>query len=108
LGTTARIAGSFAAQRKIDYDLNLTLATAAKTAGVNTYILISTSGASPNSKIPYANMEGELDEAVKKLGFEHAVILKPGILIGEKEDSRPGEYLGKSFARALGWIMEVC
>ncbi|THY15076.1 NAD(P)-binding protein [Aureobasidium pullulans] len=104
LGTTARIAGSFAAQRKIDYDLNLALATAAKNAGAKIYILISTSGASPTSKIPYAKMKGELDEAVKKLGFEHVVILKPGLLVGEREDSRPGEYMVRSFARALGWI----
>ncbi|TIA20843.1 NAD(P)-binding protein [Aureobasidium pullulans] len=104
LGTTARIAGSFAAQRKIDYDLNLALATAAKNAGAKIYILISTSGASPTSKIPYAKMKGELDEAVKKLGFEHVVILKPGLLVGEREDSRPGEYMARSFARALGWI----
>ncbi|KAL2030181.1 hypothetical protein VTO58DRAFT_107535 [Aureobasidium pullulans] len=80
LGTTARIAGGFAAQRKIDHDLNLALATAAKNAGAKIYILISTSGASPTSKIPYAKMKGELDEAVKKLGFEHVVILKPGLL----------------------------
>ncbi|THY94082.1 NAD(P)-binding protein [Aureobasidium pullulans] len=104
LGSTARIAGSFAAQRKIDYDLNLALATAAKNAGAKIYILISTSGASPTSKIPYAKMKGELDEAVKKLGFEHVVILKPGLLVGEREDSRPGEYMVRSFARALGWI----
>lgn len=49
-------------------------------------------------------MKGELDEAVKKLGFEHVVILKPGLLVGEREDSRPGEYMVRSFARALGWI----
>ncbi|KAG2168808.1 hypothetical protein JADG_008547 [Aureobasidium aubasidani] len=104
LGTTARIAGGFAAQRKIDHDLNLALATAAKNAGAKIYILISTSGASPTSKIPYAKMKGELDEAVKKLGFEHVVILKPGLLVGERKDSRPGEYIGRSFARALGWV----
>ena len=84
--------------------MNLALATAAKNAGAKIYILISTSGASPTSKIPYAKMKGELDEAVKKLGFEHVVILKPGLLVGEREDSRPGEYMGRSFARALGWV----
>lgn len=104
LGTTARIAGSFAAQRKIDYDLNLALAKSAKAAGVNTYVLISTSGASPTSKIPYARMKGELDEAVKAIGFEHVIILKPGLLVGSREDSRPGEFMGRSMATFLGKI----
>ncbi|THZ59053.1 NAD(P)-binding protein [Aureobasidium pullulans] len=96
-------------QRKIDFDLNLPLASAAKNAGAKIYILISTSGASPTSKIPYAKMKGELDEAVKKLGFEHVVILKPGLLVGEREDSRPGEYMVRSFARALGdsWAQDA-
>ena len=104
LGTTARIAGSFAAQRKIDYDLNLALAKSAKAAGVQTYVLISTSGASPSSRIPYAKMKGELDEAVQQIGFEHVIILKPGLLVGTREDSRPGEYMGRTMASFLGKI----
>ncbi|KAI5194635.1 NAD(P)-binding protein [Aureobasidium subglaciale] len=104
LGTTARIAGSIAAQRKIDYDLNLALAKSAKDAGVKTYVLISTSGASPTSRIPYAKMKGELDEAVKEVGFEHVIILKPGLLVGSREDSRPGEFMGRSMASFLGRI----
>ncbi|KAH0286333.1 hypothetical protein M436DRAFT_76853 [Aureobasidium namibiae CBS 147.97] len=90
LGTTARIAGSFTAQRKIDYDLNLALAQSARAAGVQTYVLISTSG--------------ELDEAVKEIGFEHVIILKPGLLVGIREDSRPGEFMGRSMASFLGKI----
>ena len=101
LGTTARQAGSFAAQRKIDYDLNVALAKAAKARGVQTYILISTSGAHPDSRIPYSKMKGELDEAVKKLGFRRTVILKPGLLVGTREDSRPGEFMA---GKVAGWL----
>lgn len=104
LGTTARIAGSFAAQRRIDYDLNLSMAKAAKAAGVLTYILISTSGASPTSRIPYSRMKGELDEAVKEIGFEHMIILESGLLVGARENSRPGESMGRSVASFLGRI----
>ncbi|KAI4853759.1 NAD(P)-binding protein [Aureobasidium sp. EXF-8845] len=102
LGTTARIAGSIAAQRKIDYDLNLSLAKSAKASGVETYVLISTSGASPTSRISYAKMKGELDEAVQQTGFEHVIVLKPGLLVGTREDSRPGEFMGRSMATFLG------
>jgi uncharacterized protein YbjT (DUF2867 family) len=104
LGTTRGQAGSVENQRKIDYDLNVALATAAKAAGVDTYVLISTGGASPTSMIPYSKMKGELDEAVKKLGFKHCVILKPALLVGSREDSRPAEFAARSVANALGAI----
>jgi len=49
-------------------------------------------------------MKGELDEAVKQIGFEHVIILKPGLLVGTREDSRPGEFMGRSMASFLGKI----
>lgn len=104
LGTTARQAGGFEKQRKIDYDLNVELAKAAKEAGVTVYVLISTSGASPTSSIPYSKMKGELDETVKQLGFKHTIILKPGLLVGTRGDSRPGEFVARKVATILGAV----
>lgn len=49
-------------------------------------------------------MKGELDEAVKQIGFEHVIILKPGLLVGTREDSRPGEFMGRSMASFSGKI----
>jgi uncharacterized protein YbjT (DUF2867 family) len=111
LGTTARKAGSFANQRKVDYDLNVALAQAAKRAGATVYVLVSTSGASVSSIWPYSRMKGELDEAVKEIGFEHTIILKPGLLVGTREDSRPGEFAARTVAGALskvsgGWLTD--
>jgi hypothetical protein len=106
LGTTARIAGSFENQRKTDYDLNLALAKAAKAAGATVYTIISTSGASPASRIPYSKMKGELDESVKAIGFKHTIILKPGLLIGARNDSRPGEFAARKVASFLGAVSD--
>lgn len=104
LGATARNAGSVANQRKIDYDLNVALAKAAKNAGAKVYVLISTSGASTSSVIPYSKMKGELDEAVQELGFEQTIILRPGLLVGTRLDSRPGEFGARKVASFLGAI----
>ena len=80
LGTTKAAAGSISAQRSIDYDLNLELARAAKECGIKVYVLISAAGVSTASPFPYPRMKAELEEEVKKLGFQHTVILKPGLL----------------------------
>lgn len=102
LGTTRGAAGGIDNQRKIDYDLNLDLAKAAKKAGATTYVLVSSSGANPTSFLAYPKMKGELEEAVKKLGFEHTVILRPGLIVGNREDSRPPEFAFRKIAGLMG------
>ncbi|MCJ1430864.1 Protein fmp52, mitochondrial [Xylographa pallens] len=102
LGTTRRIAGSFEAQRAIDFDLNLSLAKAARESGVNVYVLISSFMVSSSSSMPYSKMKGELEDEVKKLDFPFTVILKPGLLLGSREDSRPGEAIARAIGSGLG------
>ncbi|KAI4950209.1 hypothetical protein J4E91_004865 [Alternaria rosae] len=101
LGTTRAQVGGFEAQRKIDYDLNLSLAKTAKEAGVDTYVLISTNGANPTAYFAYPKMKGELEEAVKGLGFKHTVIVRPGLIVGERSDSRPAEAALRTLAKGL-------
>lgn len=104
LGTTRAAAGGFAAQRLIDYDLNLALARAAHEAGVRIYVLISSAGVSKGSMMGYSKMKGELEEAVSGLGFEKVVLVKPGLLVGKREDKRAPEYALRVVADLMGKI----
>lgn len=106
LGTTRGAAGGFENQRKIDYDLNLDLAKAAKEAGTKTYILISSSGANASSSFGYMKMKGELEDAVKALDFDHCIILRPGLLVGTRasHDGRAAELALKKIANLAGSI----
>lgn len=104
LGTTLKDAESKEAQRKVDYDYQLQFAEAAKENNVEDYILVSSYGANPQSKIFYSKMKGELEDAVKKLHFNKITIFRPGML--ERKDSeRSGEVLGSriiKFANKIG------
>jgi uncharacterized protein YbjT (DUF2867 family) len=104
LGTTKGKAGSFEAQYAIDHDLNVALAKAAKERGTNVYVLISSAGASTASRIPYMRMKGEIEEDVKNIGFKYTVILRPGFLVGVREDSRLAESILGGMARAMGMV----
>ena len=76
----------------------------AKENEVEDYILVSSYGANPNSKIFYSRMKGELEKEVKNLHFNKMTIFQPGML--ERKDSeRTGEVLGGKiikFANKLG------
>lgn len=49
-------------------------------------------------------MKGELEDAVSALGFEKVVIVRPGLIVGSREDSRPPEYAFRVLAGAMGKV----
>lgn len=104
LGTTLRKAGSKEAQYKIDYTYQYNFAVAAARNGVPQYILVSAAYASPNARIFYSRMKGELERDVVKLPFQHISILKPGMLAGERSEKRTGEVLGIVVTNTIGSI----
>lgn len=91
LGTTLKQAGGQNQQYRVDYHYQFKFAEAAAQNGVPAYVLVSSSGANPDSIIFYSRMKGALEEAVKKLDFQSISILQPGLLHGQRQESRFGE-----------------
>ncbi|SMQ46266.1 unnamed protein product [Zymoseptoria tritici ST99CH_3D7] len=104
LGTTRAAAGGLDEQRKIDYDLNLALAQAAKAAGTKAYVLISSSGANSSSMMGYAKLKGDLEDAVAAVGFEHVIIIRPGLIVGSRNESRIPEFVLRKIADCAGAV----
>lgn len=102
LATTRAQAGGFANQYKIEHDLNIELAKAAKAAGTKTYVLISSGGANAKSSMPYLRLKGEIEEHVKEIDFEHTIILQPGMILGHREESRFVESIIQGVAGMMG------
>ena len=108
LGTTLKTAGSKEAQRKVDYDYQYNFAKAAKENEVEDYILVSSYGANPKSKIFYSRMKGELEQSIKALHFNKLMIFQPGML-DRKDSERTGEVLGGKiikFANKFGVLTQ--
>lgn len=91
LGTTLRAAGSQAAQYTVDHTYQLQVARAARKNGADTYVLVSSAGASPRSRVFYSRMKGELERDAAALGFARMHILRPGPLDGDRSEHRSGE-----------------
>ncbi|MBL7714351.1 MAG: NAD-dependent epimerase/dehydratase family protein [Bdellovibrionales bacterium] len=91
MGTTLKKAGSPEAFRHIDFDLVFQFCKKAKSYGVQRMVLVSSEGASPRSRILYLKVKGDLENAIAELGFESFQILKPSLLIGDRQESRPLE-----------------
>jgi uncharacterized protein YbjT (DUF2867 family) len=104
LGTTLKQAGGKQAQYKIDHTYQFQFAEAAAYNDVPVYVLVSSASASPDSKIFYSRMKGELERDVKKLPFKSINILQPSLLVGERENARFGEGAGYKVLSALNSI----
>jgi uncharacterized protein YbjT (DUF2867 family) len=101
LGMTMRQAGSREAFRRVDYEYPLIIAKAALERGASHLLLVSALGANAHSAIFYFRIKGELEEAVRALGYRSVTIARPSILIGHRQNWRVGEELGKRMA----WLM---
>ena len=89
LGTTWRKAGrEEPAFRAVDHDLVLTMARAAKAAGVRSFVLISSVGADPGGKTLYLRVKGEVERALEGMGFARIDIVRPGLLLGARSGER--------------------
>jgi uncharacterized protein YbjT (DUF2867 family) len=97
LGTTIKKAGSEESQYAVDYTYQYEVAKAAADNGVKRYSLVSSAGANHRSRVFYSRLKGELDNDVKELPFEVITIMRPSILAGDRNESRPGESVGLFF-----------
>ncbi|KAK3342953.1 hypothetical protein B0H65DRAFT_469849 [Neurospora tetraspora] len=108
LGTTRAAAGGIANQWKIDHDLNVDLAKAAKQAGVKNFVFVSSGGMRGplSTKFPYAQMKVGVEDTIQSLDFEHGIILRPGLILGEREKAQhAGQGLLYGVVRGLGrWV----
>jgi uncharacterized protein YbjT (DUF2867 family) len=91
LGTTMRQAGSEAAFRIVDYDYPLAIARAAFAHGALHYLLVSSIGADPASGMFYKRVKGEIEQAVRGIGYRSFTIIRPSLLIGERPERRAAE-----------------
>jgi uncharacterized protein YbjT (DUF2867 family) len=105
LGTTIRQAGSREAFRAVDCDAVMSFAIAAKAAGVAHFLVVTAVGANAGASVFYSRVKGEVEQKLEKLGFRRLDIVRPGLLRGNREQSRPIETLLKAIAPASDLLM---
>ncbi|MCB8963907.1 MAG: NAD(P)H-binding protein [Bacteroidales bacterium] len=104
IGTTMRKAGSKEAFQKVDFELVRSVAQRAKDAGVKRLLVVSSIGANVDSSNFYLRTKGQMEEAVKQLGFTLCGIVRPSLLLGKRDEFRFGEKLGVFFYKLFGFI----
>lgn len=105
LGTTIKKAGSREAFRAVDYEAVLAFARAAQRAGARRFLVVTALGADARSRVFYNRVKGEVEEALEGLGLECLVVAQPSLLLGERQESRPGERAAIVASRLLAPLL---
>lgn len=102
LGTTIKaVGGSRERFRAVDYGIPLAAAKIALRQGARHFLLVSALGADAGSRIFYNRVKGELEDALRILGYRSVTIVRPSLLLGDREEFRLGEVVAKRFAWAV-------
>ena len=94
LGTTIAKAGSKPAFYQVDHDLPLRVGQLALAHGARAYALNSALGADVQSRVFYSRTKGELERDLLALGYPSLTFVRPGLIGGERNESRPAEQFG--------------
>ncbi|KAG7242668.1 hypothetical protein INR49_020041 [Caranx melampygus] len=90
---------------RVDHDYVLKSAELAKAGGCTQFHLESSRGADKNSNFLYLKVKGQVEAEIGELGFDRYAIYRPGVLLVDRQESRPGEWLARKF---FGAFSAVC
>jgi uncharacterized protein YbjT (DUF2867 family) len=101
LGTTIKKAGTRERFRRVDHDYPLAAARLGLREGARHFLLVSALGASARSRVFYSRVKGEVEDAIRALPYQSVTLVRPSLLLGQREELRLGESIGKLFAKVV-------
>jgi len=106
VGTTQRkVNGDRDAYRKVDFDIPVKAARFCKMTGCEKMVLVSSVGASSQSKNFYLKLKGEVEDAIKEVGLRSVHIIRPSMLLGDRKEFRLGEKIGQVIISPFSFLL---
>jgi uncharacterized protein YbjT (DUF2867 family) len=106
IGTTSAKTRDRTLYKAIDHGIPFTASRLAKENNIPAFLVISSMGANAKSKIFYNRTKGEMERDVLLQEIPNTYVLRPSLILGDREESRFGESVGALVLR-LGAILMV-
>jgi uncharacterized protein YbjT (DUF2867 family) len=97
IGTTSAKTKDRSVYKAIDFGIPFSAAKLAKENKIPSFLVMSSLGANAESKIFYSRTKGEMEQAVLDQKIPNTYILRPSLILGEREKNRIGEKIGALF-----------
>ncbi len=105
VGTTSAKTKDRAVYKAIDYGIPVAAATLARENTIGTFLVISSMGANPRSRVFYSRTKGEMEQAVLDEKLPHTYILRPSLILGKRTENRLSENLGAVVLKATNALL---
>ena len=105
IGTTKSKTSNKELYKKIDCGIPVSAAKLAKANGIKTFVVISAMGADRNSNVFYNKTKGEMEHEVLQQHIEHAFILRPSLIAGDRDENRLMEQLGITLFKLINPLL---
>jgi uncharacterized protein YbjT (DUF2867 family) len=94
IGTTAKKTPDKKVYKNIDYGIPVKAAKLCIENEIDTFLVISSLGANPNSSVFYNRTKGQMEVDVLKENIKNCYILRPSLILGDRGERRIGESIG--------------
>lgn len=101
IGTTSAKTKDRDIYKAIDFGIPFTASKLAKENKIPTFLVISAMGSNAKSKIFYNRTKGEMEQAVLDQKISNTYILRPSLILGERDKMRLGESLGAVLMKSI-------
>lgn len=91
LGTTIKAAGNKDNFRKVDYDAIVNFGKIAEIHHAKSLTVVSASMADARSSVFYNQVKGQTEQKLMSMTFNRLILMRPGLLVGERSEKRTGE-----------------
>lgn len=105
LGTTIKKAGSKEMFRKIDLHYPEKLVRFSEQNNIKQFIVISSIGANAMSANFYLQTKGMMEQALLDSSITNKTILRPSLIMGNRNEFRMGENIAVMLMKAMGWLL---
>lgn len=105
IGTTKKKTPDEDAYRNVDYGIPVAAAKLAKRNRIDTYIVISALGADYQSKVFYNRLKGEMERDVLREHIQNIYILRPSLIVGDRNEKRFGEDIASFFMKTFDFLI---
>lgn len=104
IGTTIKTAGSKEAFAKVDLEIPKKIAHLTETLSIASLVVISSIGADAASSNFYLRTKGEMEKSVREIYSGKLRIVRPSLLMGNRDEFRFAEKLSGGFMKTFGWM----
>ncbi len=105
IGTTKKKTQDKSSYVHIDVGIPESAAKLAKANKISTFLIISAMGANLNSSIFYNHVKGKAEDVVLSQNIENTFILRPSLIVGNRNENRPGESFMTLLMKILNPLM---